>query len=193
MTPEAFDRLKKAESELMDDKLRERLDQCFAVARQMLLQERKWSTSHPDLQTPEFLDDVRKRTREVLIEDELDRRRAKAAQMREEGRERAEQDARAAERKRKRENDKTWEETRDERVGGWRKFTKQAAQIPTGTRPDAQQQSRPPPPPPPPPRPPTQGTSKDARSPSTSHGSASPSMSRGIPTKKKKPKIRLLG
>lgn len=168
----------------MDDKLRERLDQCFAVARQMLLRERRWSTSHPELQTPEFLGDVRRRTREVLIEDELDRRRAKAAQMREEGRERAEQDARAAERKRKREHEKSWEATRDQRVGGWRKFTKQAAQIGDSQRPV--------PPPPPPPPPPAGGS--DSRSPTTtSPGSASPTVTRGIPAKKKKPKIRLLG
>lgn len=110
----------------MDDTTRERVDSAIATARSLLINERKWTVNSPELQTPEFLDDWRAKTREVLIEDELARRRKCAIQMAEEGRIRQEEEARDNERKLKREADKHWENTRDDRVGDWRKFTGQA-------------------------------------------------------------------
>ncbi|KAJ8608539.1 hypothetical protein MRB53_039593 [Persea americana] len=78
---EAFDKLKRAESELMDDKQRERIDSAIATARRMLINERKWTVDHPDLTTDEFMYDLRDKTREVLIDDELHRRRKRQLQM----------------------------------------------------------------------------------------------------------------
>lgn len=110
----------------MDDKTRENVDSAIATARRMLINERQWTVDHPDLSTPEFMIDLRVKTREVLIEDELNRRRKRAIQMAEEGRVRQEEEARENERKRKKAEEKQWENTRDERVGDWRKFTGQA-------------------------------------------------------------------
>lgn len=110
----------------MDDKTRERIDGAIATARRMLIDERKWTVDHPDLQSSEFMDDLRVKTRDVLIEDELARRRKRALQMAEEGRVRQEEEARDEERKRKKAEEKHWENTRDDRVGDWRKFTGQA-------------------------------------------------------------------
>lgn len=117
--------MKKAESELMDDTTRERIDSAIATARRMLIDERKWTVDHPDLQTDTFMYDLRAKTRDVLIEDELIRRRKRALQMAEEGRIRQEEEARDNQRKRKKEEEKLWETTRDERIGDWRKFTGQ--------------------------------------------------------------------
>lgn len=110
----------------MEDKTRENIDSAIATARRMLIDERKWTVDHPDLQSPEFMIDLRMKTREVLIEDELTRRRKRALQMAEEGRIRQEEEARENERKRKKADEKHWENTRDERVGDWRKFTGQS-------------------------------------------------------------------
>lgn len=46
------------------------------------------------------------------------------AKMQEEGREQAKEDAELAERKRKRQHEKDWEETRDTRISSWRDFQK---------------------------------------------------------------------
>lgn len=113
----------------MEDKTRENIDSAIATARRMLITERKWTVDHPDLDTPEFMDALRSRTRDVLIEDELTRRRKRALQMAEEGRIRKEEEARDDERKRKRAEDKKWEDTREDRIGDWRKFTGQARHI----------------------------------------------------------------
>lgn len=119
---EAFDKLKKAEGELMDDKTRELIDSAIATARRLLINERKWTVDSPELQMPEFMQDWRAKTREVLIEDELNRRRKRALQMAEEGRVRQEEEARDIERKRKKDSEKHWEDTREERVRNWRNF-----------------------------------------------------------------------
>ncbi|BFZ56569.1 DnaJ sub C member 8 [Savitreella phatthalungensis] len=189
--PEAFDVLKKAESELLDEKQRKRLDDCFTAARHRLISERRWTTDHPALTTAEFLVDWRDKAREFLIEDELDRRRERAAMMREEGREQAAMEEREAVRSRKREREKEWEETRDERVSGWRKFT--------GQKPHAQgaPQARRPQPPPPPPRPqsltsPMTTTSSSAAS--VTSGSTSTTLSsNGLRKKPREKKLRVLG
>ncbi|EMR09623.1 hypothetical protein PNEG_02207 [Pneumocystis murina B123] len=122
--PDAFDRLKKAESELMDPKIRERLDTAFATARRMLIQERKWTLDHPELNTEAFRIEVREKTKSVLIEDELRKRKARQIKMAEEGREKKRLEDEAEERKRKKEYDKAWEENRENRINSWRDFQK---------------------------------------------------------------------
>lgn len=110
----------------MEDSTRERIDSAIATARRMLIDERKWTVDHPDLQSDQFMLDLRAQTRDVLIEDELTRRRKRALQMAEEGRVRQEEEFRENERKRKKAEEKLWETTRDERIGDWRKFTGQS-------------------------------------------------------------------
>lgn len=125
--PDAFDRLKKAQAELMDEKKRERLDEAIADARMLLIRERKWTVDSPELKTPEFAKDWREKTKEVLIDNELRRRKQLKAQLAEEGREQRKQEMEIEDRKRKREAEQAWESTRDKRIDSWREFQKGGA------------------------------------------------------------------
>lgn len=116
---EAFDRLKKAQEVLMDEKRRGWLDECISDARGLVLREKKEEEG-----SEEFLKVWRRRTVEVIVEAEARRRRAMKVQMAEEGRERAREEEEGEERKRKREREKKWEDTREERIGSWRDFQK---------------------------------------------------------------------
>ena len=122
--PDAFDRLKKAQTELMDEKHRERLDEAIADARMLLIRENKWTVDSPELKSDDFFPKWRAKTREVLIDNEHRRRRQMKAQMQEEGREQRRQDEELEERKRKRKHEQDWESTRDERISSWRTFQK---------------------------------------------------------------------
>ncbi|KAK8080693.1 DnaJ domain-containing protein [Apiospora hydei] len=122
--PDAFDRLKKAQTELMDEKHRERLDEAIADARMLLMRENKWTVDSPELRTDAFARDWRVKAREVLIDNEQRRRRQVKAQMQEEGREQRRQEEEIDERKRKRQHDQDWEATRDQRISSWRQFQK---------------------------------------------------------------------
>lgn len=122
--PDAFDRLKKAQTELMDEKHRARLDESIADARMLLIRENKWTVDSPELKTADFAAKWRIKTREVLVDDEQRRRRQMKAQMQEEGREQKKQDEEIDERKRKRQHDQDWEATRDQRIDSWRTFSK---------------------------------------------------------------------
>ncbi|KAH0834493.1 hypothetical protein AYO21_08382 [Fonsecaea monophora] len=124
--PEAFDRLKKAQTALLDEKQRQHLDECIADARQLLIRQHKYTVDSEELKTEEFKQEWRKKTVEVLVEAEARRRRQMKARMQEEGREKAKEDAQLEERKRKRDHEKDWEETREQRIGSWRDFQKGA-------------------------------------------------------------------
>ena len=122
--PEAFDRLKKAQTELLDPKAREKLDEAIADARMLLMRERKLNVDSPELKDPdqEFRDAWRRKTVEVLVDNEARRRKQLKAQMQEEGREQKKQEEELAERKRRREHEVDWEKTREGRIGSWRDF-----------------------------------------------------------------------
>jgi len=122
--PEAFDRLKKAQTELMDEKARARLDECIADARMLLMRERKLTVDSPEVKDPdaEFRTAWRKKTVEVLVDNEARRRKQVKAQMQEEGREQKKADEEIETRKRRREHEVAWEQTRDGRIGSWRDF-----------------------------------------------------------------------
>ncbi|KJZ77902.1 hypothetical protein HIM_02539 [Hirsutella minnesotensis 3608] len=122
--PEAFDRLKKAQTELMDEKKRAILDEAIADARMLLLRENKWTVDSEELKTPDFAKMWRLKAREVLIDNEHRRRRQMKGQMQEEGREQRKADAELEERKRKRQHEQDWEATRDKRIDSWRTFQK---------------------------------------------------------------------
>ncbi|RKF63607.1 J domain-containing protein spf31 [Erysiphe neolycopersici] len=124
LAPEAFDRLKKAQTELTDEKHRMILDEAIADARMLLIRERKWTINHPELKTTAFEKDWREKTKMVLIDNEHRRRRQLKAQMQEEGREMKKVEEEGELRKRKREHEKDWEETREQRIGSWRDFQK---------------------------------------------------------------------
>lgn len=122
--PDAFDRLKKAQTELMDEKHRERLDEAIADARMLLIRENKWTVDSPELKTDDFAKQWRAKSQVVLLDNEKRRRRQMQAQLKEEGREQMKQEAEVEERKRKRQHDQDWEATRDERISSWRTFQK---------------------------------------------------------------------
>ena len=79
--PEAFDLLKKAESELSDKEKRENLDGMIKAARNELLKGLQLSTTtgddHPKLKdlNPPFKEQLRAKSKQMLIEEELRRRR----------------------------------------------------------------------------------------------------------------------
>jgi DnaJ family protein C protein 8 len=122
--PDAFDRLKKAQTELLDEKARARLDEAIADARMLIMRERKLTVDSPEIKEmdQEMKDAWRKKTVEVLVDNEHRRRKQMKAQLQEEGREQRKQDEEADARKRKREHDTAWEKTRDTRIGSWREF-----------------------------------------------------------------------
>ncbi|KAJ5265465.1 hypothetical protein N7524_006483 [Penicillium chrysogenum] len=101
--PDAFDRLKKAQTALLDEKQREYLDECIADARRLLIREHKYTLDSPELKTDEF---------------------KLKARLQEEGREQRKEEEELEARKRKRDNEKKWEDTREERIGSWRDFQK---------------------------------------------------------------------
>ncbi|CAK7228156.1 DnaJ sub C member 8 [Sporothrix bragantina] len=120
--PDAFDRLKKAQTELMDEKHRERLDEAIADARMLLMRENKWNADSPELKTDDFKVKWADKTKYVLIDNEQRRQRQLKAQMQEEGREQRREEEELEARKRKRQHDQDWEATRDQRIDSWRKF-----------------------------------------------------------------------
>lgn len=122
--PDAFDRLKKAQNELMDEKARTRLDECIADARMLLMRERKLTIDSPEVKSPdkEFKEAWRRKTVEVLVDNEQRRRKQVKAQMQEEGREQRKIDEDVESRKRKRNHEEQWELTREGRIGSWRDF-----------------------------------------------------------------------
>ncbi|KAJ5674404.1 uncharacterized protein N7477_004338 [Penicillium maclennaniae] len=122
--PDAFDRLAKAQTALLDEKQRTYLDECIADARRLLIREHKYNLDSPELKTEEFKVEWRAKTIHVLLEEEARRRRQAKARLQEEGREARKEEEELEARKRKRDNDKAWEESREERIGTWRDFQK---------------------------------------------------------------------
>jgi len=122
--PDAFDRLKKAQITLMDEKARLHLDECIADARMLLMRERKLTIDSAELKSPdpEFKSAWRAKTVEVLVDGEARRRKQVKAQMQEEGREQRKVDEEVEGRKRRREHEVAWEQTREGRIGSWRDF-----------------------------------------------------------------------
>lgn len=121
--PDAFDRLKVAQTALLDEKERERLDEAIADARMLIIRERKWTVDSEELREDKFLrEDWPEKTKHVLMDNEMRRRRQMKAQLQEEGRQQRKDDEEAAERKRKREHEQSWEQSREQRIGSWRNF-----------------------------------------------------------------------
>ncbi|KIM39946.1 hypothetical protein M413DRAFT_188134 [Hebeloma cylindrosporum] len=126
--PEAFDILKKAESELSDKAQREELDAIINQARCALLKSLNLPTSttpgDPKLQglEPSFKVRLRAQSKSLLIDEEVRRRKAIKMNLANEGLEARKKDEEVAQRKRKAEDDKSWEDNREQRVDSWRTF-----------------------------------------------------------------------
>lgn len=127
LAPSAFDRLKKAQVTLLETGARTHLDECIADARTLLLRERKLTVDAPEARQlyeegSEMKEAWRRKTVEVLVEGEQRRRKQAKAQMQEEGREMRRVEEEVESRKRRRDHETAWEESREGRIGSWRNF-----------------------------------------------------------------------
>ena len=134
--PDAFDRLKKAHSELTDEKTRERLDEAIADARMLLMRDLGLNKDSEEVKDPdrEFMGKWKEKVKWVLADNEDRRRRQMKAQMQEEGRLQRKEEEEMAERKRKREHEQKWEHSRDERIGSWREYQQKEAKKKEGSK-----------------------------------------------------------
>jgi len=111
----------------LDEKERERLDEAIADARMLIIRERKWTVDSPELKEVEFMKkDWPEKVKEVLIDNEMRRRKQATAAMREEGRVARQQAEEDEKRRSEMDAKKAWESSREERIGSWRDFQKGA-------------------------------------------------------------------
>ncbi|KZP25219.1 DnaJ-domain-containing protein [Athelia psychrophila] len=130
--PEAFDLLKKAESELSEAPKRADLDAVILEARVTLLREFVPPLPVSTLDSDSALTSLgskwksmmRTKSKELLIEEEVRRRKAVKMNLANEGLEAKKKEDEVNGRKRKAEEDKSWEANRDQRVDSWRSFAK---------------------------------------------------------------------
>jgi len=128
--PDAFDLLKKAESELSDKTKRDEVDAVIMQARAMVLKDLSLPISteddDPKLKSvnPPLKVQIRAKSKELLIDEEVRRRKAIKMNLANEGLEARKKEEEVTAKKRKAEDDKVWEETREQRVGSWRNFAK---------------------------------------------------------------------
>ncbi|KAH7884452.1 DnaJ domain-containing protein [Phlebopus sp. FC_14] len=138
--PDAFDLLKKAESELSDTAKRTELDATIASARTTLLRsltlpvtltdddpKLKYLADDPNMKaqglTTPWRIMLKEKIKELLIEEEVRRRKAIKMNLANEGLEARKKEEEVVAKKRKAEEDKAWEETRETRVDSWRSFS----------------------------------------------------------------------
>ena len=123
--PDAFDRLKKAQDDLLDEKKRGELDEVISDARRLVMRDHKWTVDSEELTSEWYYKDLLpQKIRHVLVEEQLRKQRQQKAQSREEGRQQKKDEEEISERKRKREADQKWEDSRDTRINSWRNFKK---------------------------------------------------------------------
>ncbi|OUM55124.1 hypothetical protein BVG19_g4607 [[Candida] boidinii] len=120
----AFDTLKKAQNDLLDEEIRKNLDLIFSDARRLLMKERNIDLDDPVLKGSEFLKDWREKVKELLIEDEFLKRMEKKKEMKEEEKKREEENILEEEKQKRLKVNQEWESHRDKRVKHWRSFTK---------------------------------------------------------------------
>ncbi|KAF7799767.1 hypothetical protein EIP86_011009 [Pleurotus ostreatoroseus] len=126
--PDAFDLLKKAESELSDKTQREELDAIVKQARVVVLKSLDLPTTIEDSDrrlknlSPSFKQQLRAKSKEMLIDEEVRRRKAIKMNLANEGLEARKKEEEVTAKKRKAEEDAAWEANREQRVGSWRTF-----------------------------------------------------------------------
>jgi DnaJ family protein C protein 8 len=75
LAPDAFDRLKKAQSMLLDEKLRAELDENVADARMLLMREKKLTADDEETRSDEFRKEWREKTIWVIRDNEMRKQR----------------------------------------------------------------------------------------------------------------------
>lgn len=121
---DAFDLLKKAETDLMDTGRRAFLNSVIDEAKFEVkkAQPLTMAPTDPFYTSPVYKTLVKQKTKDLLIETELRKRKLMRKEMEAEGEVARKQDEVLSERKRKQEAQKVWEDSRDDRVQGWRNF-----------------------------------------------------------------------
>ncbi|KAF9351619.1 hypothetical protein BGX26_010422 [Mortierella sp. AD094] len=121
---DAFDLLKKAETDLMDPAKRSFLNSIIDEAKFEVkkAQPLAMAPTDPFFTSPVYKTLVKQKTKDLLIEVELRKRKLMKKEMEAEGEVARKQDEVISERKRKQEAQKVWEDSRDDRVQGWRNF-----------------------------------------------------------------------
>ncbi|KAI0734116.1 DnaJ-domain-containing protein [Fomitopsis betulina] len=127
--PDAFELLKQAESQLSDKTKREEIDAAMTQARVVLLKSLQLPTTTADNDpklkelSPPWRQQFLAQAKELLIEEEVRRRKAVKMNLANEGLEAKKKEDEVTARKRKAEEDAQWEATREQRVGSWRSFS----------------------------------------------------------------------
>ncbi|CAG8488343.1 9351_t:CDS:2 [Acaulospora morrowiae] len=119
---EAFALLKKAEMELSNEKSRQFLLAIVEEAKVTLINEQKLKITDPIIDTPQFNLQIKQKIKEILIEQELRRRKSLKRELEAQGLAAKKAEQIEKEKKRKAEEEKLWEETREQRVNNWRDF-----------------------------------------------------------------------
>ncbi|KAI9199844.1 uncharacterized protein BJ171DRAFT_517182 [Polychytrium aggregatum] len=119
---EAFDILKTAENALTDDAKRAVIEGFLRDARDLVYKSRSIKSTDEQAHSLEVAVAVKLQYRKIIKELET---RDQIRNKNEIERKIQQEQTKIEERKRKIEHDKLWEETREERVGNWRKFMKQ--------------------------------------------------------------------
>ncbi|KAJ2000571.1 DnaJ domain-containing protein, partial [Coemansia thaxteri] len=121
---EAFERLKRAETELMDDEKRKSILGMMEEARRELAAE--WqadvASGKRNKEMDGFEEAALQKYKSIMVEIEWRRRQKLKQEMAAEGAASAKEEAAAKEKRRKRDAEKAWEDSRDERVSNWRNF-----------------------------------------------------------------------
>jgi len=134
--PDAFDRLKKAQTTLLDEKQRALLDEAIADARMLAMRDLNLNKDSEEVKgdNDEFAKQWKDRTKWVLMDNEARRQRQAKADMREQGRAQRQEDEEIEQRKRKRDHEEAWEKTRDVRIESWRDFQKGKSNMQDGQK-----------------------------------------------------------
>ncbi|PKI82749.1 hypothetical protein MVES_003151 [Malassezia vespertilionis] len=135
---EAFELLKDAASLLQDETKRQRLDETVRSARSLALKELGLSMRMDQLEiekeqapggklhdiVPSFSDRIKRCTKQLMLDDELEKRRSIRLKQEAEFEARRQRDQAEEVLKRKAEVEQEWESSRENRVQGWRSFQK---------------------------------------------------------------------
>ncbi|KAJ2403031.1 DnaJ domain-containing protein [Coemansia sp. RSA 2559] len=114
---EAFEKLKRAESELMDDTKRKSIVALMDEARREVA-----AQQGGDMGSQAFEEAAMAKYKSIVVDIEWRRRQKIKQEMAAEGAAKAKAEDDAKERRRKRDAEKAWDNARDERVGSWRNF-----------------------------------------------------------------------
>lgn len=107
---------------MSNEKTRQFLLTIIEEAKITLINEQKLKPNNPIINTPEFDLQIKQKTKDILIEQELRRRKLLKRELEAQGLAAQKAEQVEKEKKRKAEEEKLWEETREQRVNNWRDF-----------------------------------------------------------------------